>query len=156
MKLDLHIRKTLGANRKARNRQQGSSTFELNVELQSSAARIVIVGPSGSGKSLTLQAIAGLLRPDQGKPVAGARVRVLDCTARVHDEATTGSDGIARFGPLPAEAPECNDGRHGYFFIARASDGTTRDLAFTWSHWDRGIEAWRFGVPTLDANDDLD
>ena len=66
MKLDLHIRKTLGANRKARGSQQGSSTFELNVELQSSATRMVIVGPSGSGKSLTLQAIAGLLRPDQG------------------------------------------------------------------------------------------
>ena len=63
MKLDLHIRKTLGGNRKARGSQHGSSTFELNVELQSSAARIVIVGPSGSGKSLTLQAIAGLLRP---------------------------------------------------------------------------------------------
>lgn len=99
-------------------------------------------------------ALAWVTTLDQGKPVAGARVRVLDCSARVHDEATTGSDGIARFGPLPAEAPECNDGRHGYFFIARASDGTTRDLAFTWSHWDRGIEAWRFGVPTLDANDD--
>ena len=66
MKLDLHIRKTLGGNRKARGSQQGSSTFELNVELQSSATRMVIVGPSGSGKSLTLQAIAGLLRPDQG------------------------------------------------------------------------------------------
>jgi hypothetical protein len=22
------------------------------------------------------------------------------------------------------------------------------DLAFTWSHWQRGIEPWRFNVPT--------
>jgi len=35
--------------------------FEANDEL------VVLLGPSGSGKSLTLQAIAGLLRPDEGR-----------------------------------------------------------------------------------------
>lgn len=57
MKLDLDIRKTLTS---------ATRTFTLSVQLQSAHERIVIVGPSGSGKSLTLQAIAGLLTPDAG------------------------------------------------------------------------------------------
>ncbi len=40
--------------------------FELNVAFRSVAKRTVIHGPSGAGKTLTLQAIAGLLRPDRG------------------------------------------------------------------------------------------
>lgn len=40
--------------------------FELNVSLQSDAQRVVLVGASGSGKSLTLQLLAGLLKPDAG------------------------------------------------------------------------------------------
>lgn len=57
MKLDLDIRKTL---------HSGKRQFQLNIQLQSEAERIVIVGPSGSGKSLMLKAIAGLLHPDSG------------------------------------------------------------------------------------------
>jgi molybdate transport system ATP-binding protein len=40
--------------------------FELDVEFRSSSRRTVIHGPSGSGKSLTLRAIAGLLTPERG------------------------------------------------------------------------------------------
>ena len=57
VKLDLDIRKTLTS---------ATRTFTLSVQLQSAHERIVIVGPSGSGKSLTLRAIAGLLTPDAG------------------------------------------------------------------------------------------
>ena len=62
MKLDLDIRKTLTSA----TRTSATRTFTLSVQLQSDHERIVIVGPSGSGKSLTLQAIAGLLTPDAG------------------------------------------------------------------------------------------
>lgn len=41
--------------------------FTLRVRFSTTARRIVMRGPSGSGKSLTLQAIAGLLRPQQGR-----------------------------------------------------------------------------------------
>lgn len=41
--------------------------FALRVRFETQARRTVIYGPSGSGKSLTLQAIAGLLTPDTGR-----------------------------------------------------------------------------------------
>lgn len=57
MHLDLDLRKTL---------RSGQRTFELNVRVRSTSQRIVLLGPSGSGKSQTLKAIAGLMRPDAG------------------------------------------------------------------------------------------
>jgi len=41
--------------------------FQLDVSFQSQAKRIVLFGPSGSGKSVTLQCLAGLLAPDSGQ-----------------------------------------------------------------------------------------
>lgn len=43
-----------------------SHSFKLNVQCQSYAKRLAIIGESGSGKSLTLQLLAGLLRPFSG------------------------------------------------------------------------------------------
>lgn len=40
--------------------------FGLDIALRSDARRLAVVGPSGSGKSLTLQLLAGLLKPDGG------------------------------------------------------------------------------------------
>ena len=71
--LNLAIRKTL----RSRERQ-----FELDVRLQSRSRRIVIFGPSGSGKSLTLKAIAGLLRPDKGH-ICLAGERLFDHAAAI-------------------------------------------------------------------------
>lgn len=57
MELDVDIRKTL---------RSGKRVFRLHVCFRSSEQRIVLIGPSGSGKSQTLKAIAGLAIPDCG------------------------------------------------------------------------------------------
>lgn len=74
MQLDIDIRKTM---------RSGKRAFRLDVRLQSSSRRLVIVGPSGSGKSLTLKAIAGLLRPDAGHIRLDGHV-LFDAAAGVH------------------------------------------------------------------------
>jgi molybdate transport system ATP-binding protein len=51
-------------NKRVRSEQR---TFELRVRFHTTARRTVIYGPSGAGKTLTLQALAGLVRPDDGR-----------------------------------------------------------------------------------------
>ena len=58
MSFDVDIRKVVGGERRR---------FALDVRFRTSARRTVIYGPSGAGKTLTLQAIAGLLTPDSGR-----------------------------------------------------------------------------------------
>ena len=74
MQLDLDIRKTL---------RSGKREFRLDVRLQSHSQRIVIAGPSGAGKTLTLKAIAGLLRPDSGHIRLDGRV-LFDAATNTH------------------------------------------------------------------------
>lgn len=57
MLLDIDIAKTLTS---------GKRTFQLQLGFRTSSQRLVILGPSGSGKSLLLKTIAGLTRPDRG------------------------------------------------------------------------------------------
>jgi molybdate transport system ATP-binding protein len=45
----------------------GGHRFELDFAFTSDAERLVLFGPSGVGKSLTLKAIAGLMTPDSGR-----------------------------------------------------------------------------------------
>ncbi len=47
--------------------------FSLQARFDSAEDRVVIFGPSGSGKSVTLQAIAGLIRPARGHIRLGER-----------------------------------------------------------------------------------
>lgn len=48
--------------------------FILDIHLHSDARHIALYGPSGSGKSMTVQAIAGLLTPEQGRIQVGDKV----------------------------------------------------------------------------------
>lgn len=49
--------------------QAAGHRFQLDVQLSCTQRQVVLFGPSGSGKSLTLKAVAGLLRPDAGRIV---------------------------------------------------------------------------------------
>ncbi|MGH6640495.1 MAG: MG2 domain-containing protein, partial [Polaromonas sp.] len=122
-------------------------------------------------------ALAWVTTLDKGTPVAGATVRVSDCRGAELAQATTNAQGIAQFSGLSSEPPICGgeDYRKAYFVSARAflgsdakfaeptarpqgavpstaaklaSDPNNADLAFTWSDWHKGIEPWRFNVPT--------
>ncbi|GAB4215294.1 MAG: MG2 domain-containing protein [Rhodoferax sp.] len=95
---------------------------------------------------------------DRGQPVAGARVNVSACDGRVLARGQTDAQGLLRLNGLSPQAPRCNpdaddpDGEpvQAYFVSARAIDARSgvEDLGFVWSDWTRGIEAWRFDLPT--------
>ncbi len=57
--------------------------FSLQAQLQLEQGVLVLFGPSGSGKSLTVSALAGLLRPERGRIEVGGRV-VFDRAAGIH------------------------------------------------------------------------
>jgi molybdate transport system ATP-binding protein len=65
VKIRLDIRKTL---------RSGDREFRLDVAFDAEHDRTVVFGPSGSGKSITLQCIAGLVHPDSGRIEVGTRV----------------------------------------------------------------------------------
>ena len=44
-----------------------SAAFSLDLEFQAAAGVTVLFGPSGAGKTLTLDCIAGFIRPDEGR-----------------------------------------------------------------------------------------
>lgn len=87
---------------------------------------------------------------DKGQPVPNAAVRVSDCNGSELASGNTDARGLLTIGkPLPT--PErCNDDNYeGLFVSARIDDPKTgADMAFVRSEWNRGIESWRFNVPT--------
>jgi uncharacterized protein YfaS (alpha-2-macroglobulin family) len=89
---------------------------------------------------------------DKGKPVPNAQVRVTDCNGEEIATAKTDAQGIAKIGKTLAAAHECNEHSlawNGFFVSARVNDPATGpDMAFVTSDWNRGIESWRFNVPT--------
>jgi molybdate transport system ATP-binding protein len=60
MALDVHIAHSLRA-------------FGLELDLTVEPGTVALVGPSGAGKTTTLRAIAGLIRPDRGRIALGGR-----------------------------------------------------------------------------------
>lgn len=60
-----------------------SEAFELNVHLHAEAGITVLFGPSGAGKTLTLNCLAGFARPDDGRILVNNEL-YFDGAARVH------------------------------------------------------------------------
>lgn len=101
-------------------------------------------------------ALAWVTTLDKGAVVPGAAVRVSSCDGRELATGVTNAQGIAEFKDLSPEPPLCGTGedayRRAYFVSARAKDAKgVEDLAFTFSDSQRGIEPWRFNVPTSSA-----
>jgi len=97
---------------------------------------------------------------DKGQVVPNASVRVSDCRGKEVASGSTDARGLVRLAGISPDAPSCAGADEydagAYFVSARARDAQgVEDLAFTWSDWQRGIEPWRFNVPTsLDARAD--
>jgi molybdate transport system ATP-binding protein len=60
-----------------------SAGFSLDLEFQAAAGVTVLFGASGSGKTLTLDSIAGFVRPDEGRILLDDQI-LFDGAARVH------------------------------------------------------------------------
>lgn len=62
MNIQMNCRKVLCA---------GPRRFALSVQVQADVDRLVIHGPSGGGKTMTLKMLAGLIQPDEGRIQVG-------------------------------------------------------------------------------------
>jgi uncharacterized protein YfaS (alpha-2-macroglobulin family) len=85
---------------------------------------------------------------DKAEPVAGANVVVSDCRGTELKRATTDASGIARIDTLPdLDSDEgCGWSTYERGLLVTAQKGA--DVSFVHTSWDRGIESWRFDVPT--------
>lgn len=90
---------------------------------------------------------------DKGKPVAEADVAVNDCTGQRLWAGRTDAQGLAKVDKVLERRLEGCPGEQGYFVTARKANlsksakGAT-DIAFVFSSWQKGVESWRFNVPT--------
>jgi alpha-2-macroglobulin len=87
---------------------------------------------------------------DKGEPVPGADVRVSDCNGEQIAQGRTDAHGLLTIDGALANRRTCGeDSYSGFFVSARIDDPKTGpDMAFVQSDWNRGIESWRFNVPT--------
>ncbi|MGH9660383.1 MAG: ABC transporter ATP-binding protein [Bryobacteraceae bacterium] len=60
-----------------------SAAFSLDVDLKAAGGVTVLFGPSGAGKTLLLDAIAGFVKPDSGRILLDDEI-LFDATARVN------------------------------------------------------------------------
>src|SRR5262249_39130804 len=107
--------------------------FVLDVSFDSDADVTVLLGPSGAGKTLTLQAIAGLLRPDRGLIRLGEHV-LFDAAARIELPARERNVGLvfqdyALFPHLTVVQNVAFAGSHGWRNPRMAGDAAAALLA---------------------------
>ena len=100
--------------------------------------------------------VAWVTTLDKGKAVSGATVQVSDCSGQAIASAVSNEQGVVTFNGLNPSPPDCrNDGDYrsaSYFVSARAKTDAGEELAFVWSNWNKGIESWRFNVPTSSSS----
>ncbi len=74
MQFDIDIAMTVGSVHRSLFGKHTGRRFSLDTRIVCDVDTLVLVGPSGSGKSLTLQAVAGLLNPSSGRISIGGKV----------------------------------------------------------------------------------
>jgi hypothetical protein len=100
---------------------------------------------------------------DTGEPVPNAAVTLRDCSGGLVWQGLADEKGIARIAkrlPDSASLPQCRRGKEEkglYYEYSRVLSGITgglfvfarsgKDMTFTHSSWDDGIESWRFNLP---------
>ncbi|MCZ8076430.1 MAG: MG2 domain-containing protein [Paucibacter sp.] len=93
-------------------------------------------------------------RLDRGQPVEGVEVVVHDCAGKPLWSGRTDAQGRAlvqqALQPPGWDEKRCVAER-GFFVTAQKADagGGAPDMAFVFSNWNRGIEPWRFNLPTI-------
>ena len=90
---------------------------------------------------------------DRGQPVEGADVAINDCNGKKLWSGKTDAQGLARANQtFDAEPSDCV-ADHALFVTARKAGTRDEpqgavDTAFVFGSWTKGIEPWRFNVPT--------
>jgi hypothetical protein len=87
---------------------------------------------------------------DRGRPVENAAVVVNDCRGKPLWNGRTDAKGLAVVAQALDEPSGDCPADNGFFVTARKADdkGGRTDVAFVFSSWQKGIESWRFNVPT--------
>ncbi|TGN10066.1 alpha-2-macroglobulin family protein [Leptospira ilyithenensis] len=89
---------------------------------------------------------------DKAAPEPGVIVKIIDCKGIVRGTGITGKEGTVRFGKMgTGEIPYCGYYEMGSGLSVFARKG--EDLSFTSTNWDKGIESWRYQLPTSEYND---
>ncbi|CAN5279426.1 MG2 domain-containing protein [soil metagenome] len=93
--------------------------------------------------------VAWVTTLDKGRPVEGAEVVVNTCNGQPLWSGKTDAQGLARVPKaLPSDFEHCA-ADSGLFVTARKADAKgVVDTSFVFTSWQKGIESWRFNVPT--------
>ena len=137
-------------------KREGAAADEQVMHVRSAVLVTNLAVHLKAGRDDTLVWVTTL---DQGRPVAGARVAVLDCDGRRLLDGQTDAQGIWHADtPVPTDRYCEGVEQSGVFVTARIPADHPQahgqaDFSFAWSNWDRGIEPWRFNVPVSRSRD---
>ncbi len=91
---------------------------------------------------------------DRGRPVAAAEVAISDCQGKRLWVGRSDGSGLAHVPQRLETSAACTDTDEAFFVSARVAGakGAAPDMAFVFNGWNRGIEPWRFNLPTGDGD----
>jgi alpha-2-macroglobulin len=129
--------------------ENGASIPDSKTSRQPLRASLVQVTNLGiSVKDSPQNTLLFVTRLDNGSPVAGAKVTIVNRDNSIHWSGETGADGVATGPGIPyVERPYSEDyaeWERPDFLVLAEKDG---DVAYVASNWNEGIEPWDFGLP---------